>query len=111
MNKQQKSRQTSKVGSKMRQNLKDLAKNRPVAPFSCYVDEMMRSSEPLPSLHTDEIEVNGERGIYMNKAEATAWSVLPDMNLSLSEYKINQVIFSFYLQRNLFPTFDNLVLV
>ena len=72
------------------QLLFDLTYNRPVAPFNFYEEEMMQSSEPLPTRETDEIEVNGERGVWLNKAEVTAWSRQPNLPWSLGDYPINE---------------------
>lgn len=47
---------------------------------------MMRSSNPIELNETDEIIVNGQRGIWANKAEVASWRGL----MPIEEYDVNQ---------------------
>lgn len=47
---------------------------------------ILKSSEPIKLNETEEIVVNGERGVWVNKSESLKWKGA----LPLSEYKINE---------------------
>ena len=49
---------------------------------------ILRSSEPLETSERDEIEVLGERGLWLNKAEVLGWQ--SNGPLSIDQYVINQ---------------------
>jgi len=47
---------------------------------------ILRSTVPIEISETEEISVNGERGVWANKSEVAAWRG----DLSINEYKIHQ---------------------
>jgi hypothetical protein len=58
----------------------------PTAGLSAIEAAILRSSVPIEISETEEITVNGQRGIWANKAEVIGWQG----HLPLTEYAINQ---------------------
>jgi len=62
------------------------SEERMLPPYVSQIEESIRNAKaPLPTLETDIIEINGIRGIWLNKAEVENWKG----EIPLSEYQIN----------------------
>lgn len=62
------------------------SKEKMLPPYVSQWEESIRTANaPLPTLETDIIEINGIKGIWLNKAEVENWKG----EIPLSEYQIN----------------------